>query len=250
MNRILALWAVPRSVSTAFERMMMERGDFFVFHEPFSASYYYGEGRPSRRYAHVAPEARHAPAVVLEGILARAEAEPVFVKDMATHVIRLADAALLERFEHSFLIRDPSRALPSFFHKWPDLTEEEAGFPEIHGLFRKVREATGEIPPVVDADDLLEAPERIVRAWCDRMGIPFLPEAMAWEPSSPPEWRNWDTWHDDAEKSRGFRAGPRKAYTPVSGHPRLAELHEACLPHYRALHRHRLGASEPVPTTG
>ena len=31
--RILALWAVPRSVSTAFERMMAQRGDFEVLHE-------------------------------------------------------------------------------------------------------------------------------------------------------------------------------------------------------------------------
>jgi hypothetical protein len=33
---LLALWSAPRSRSTAFERMMMERGDFRVVHEPFS----------------------------------------------------------------------------------------------------------------------------------------------------------------------------------------------------------------------
>jgi hypothetical protein len=39
----VALWAVPRSrsISTAFERVFVERDDFEVFHEPFSASYYY-----------------------------------------------------------------------------------------------------------------------------------------------------------------------------------------------------------------
>ena len=33
---ILVLWAAPRSRSTAFFRMMAERGDHTVLHEPFS----------------------------------------------------------------------------------------------------------------------------------------------------------------------------------------------------------------------
>ena len=36
MNKIVPLWSVPRSISTGFERMMIERGDFKVIHEPFS----------------------------------------------------------------------------------------------------------------------------------------------------------------------------------------------------------------------
>ena len=42
-SKPVALWAVPRSISTAFERVFVERDDFEVLHEPFSAAYYYGE---------------------------------------------------------------------------------------------------------------------------------------------------------------------------------------------------------------
>jgi hypothetical protein len=42
---------VPRSVSTALERVFVERGDFKVFHEPFSVSYYYSPERRSDRFA-------------------------------------------------------------------------------------------------------------------------------------------------------------------------------------------------------
>jgi hypothetical protein len=38
-NKPVALWSVPRSISTAFERVFVERDDFEVLHEPFSASY-------------------------------------------------------------------------------------------------------------------------------------------------------------------------------------------------------------------
>jgi hypothetical protein len=45
----LMLWRVPRSRSTAFFRMMAERGDFTVVHEPFSYLVMHGHtdvGRP------------------------------------------------------------------------------------------------------------------------------------------------------------------------------------------------------------
>jgi hypothetical protein len=35
-NKPVALWSVPRSISTAFERVFVERDDFEVLHEPFS----------------------------------------------------------------------------------------------------------------------------------------------------------------------------------------------------------------------
>lgn len=50
-SKPVGLWAVPRSVSTALERVFVERGDFKVFHEPFSASYYYSPERRSDRFA-------------------------------------------------------------------------------------------------------------------------------------------------------------------------------------------------------
>ena len=40
MIPILVLWAVPRSTSTAFERMMSQRGDHNCVHEPFGEVWY------------------------------------------------------------------------------------------------------------------------------------------------------------------------------------------------------------------
>jgi hypothetical protein len=36
MNKLVGLWAHPRSRSTVLERVFIERGDFEVFHEPFA----------------------------------------------------------------------------------------------------------------------------------------------------------------------------------------------------------------------
>ena len=43
MHKIVALWAVPRSTSTAFEWMMRQRGDIACLHEPFGEAWYQGE---------------------------------------------------------------------------------------------------------------------------------------------------------------------------------------------------------------
>lgn len=55
-SRPTALWAVPRSRSTVFERVFMERGDFEVLHEPFSIAYYCGSDRISDRFSDEPPK--------------------------------------------------------------------------------------------------------------------------------------------------------------------------------------------------
>ncbi|HEX5913338.1 MAG TPA: hypothetical protein VFY54_09450, partial [Rubrobacter sp.] len=83
-SKPVALWAVPRSISTAFERVFVEREDFEVLHEPFSASYYYGEDRPSDRFADAEPKAEYSYERVLEDVF-RPREQRVFLKDMAYH---------------------------------------------------------------------------------------------------------------------------------------------------------------------
>ena len=68
-SKPVALWAVPRSVSTALERVFVERGDFKVFHEPFSASYYYSTERRSNRFAEEETKEEYKPENILARIL-------------------------------------------------------------------------------------------------------------------------------------------------------------------------------------
>lgn len=65
----VALWAVPRSVSTALERVFVERGDFKVFHEPFSVSYYYSPERRSERFASTETKQEYGYAEILDLML-------------------------------------------------------------------------------------------------------------------------------------------------------------------------------------
>lgn len=203
---IIVLWTTPRSRSTAFERMMIERGDLTVFDEPFSARYYYSAERRSDRYDEVLPASDAAS--IVERLDEAAASGPVFVKDMAYHASGLLEADLLGRFTNSFLVREPSAALASFAKMWPDLTEEEAGYERLAEAFAVADELMDGTPPVLEADRLCAEPAGTVATWCDAVGLEFVPEALTWEPGMVEHWELWRDWYGGVADSTGFHPSP------------------------------------------
>jgi hypothetical protein len=208
VNRVIALWAVPRSVSTAFEQMMRARGDFSALHEPFLPYYYYGEERVNEHFSEgVEPDPTHDWRRILERIHDEARRGPVFFKDMGYHVSRCAGPDLLANFDNTFLTRDPEQSLPSLFRLLPEATMEETGFEQQLRLMRITVELTGELPILACAESLREDPAAEVERYCRRLGIEFIPEALHWQEGAPSEeWRPWKRWHREAIDSTGFES--------------------------------------------
>ena len=245
MNRILALWATPRSTSTPFEWMMRERGDFTCHHEPFNEAYYHGVDRVSDRDAAVKAKPGVSFAAVWHALQEEARGARVFIKDFAYSVTHMADEAFLERFQHTFLVRDPARVLPSLYSHWPDFTADEAGFAPLRRLFDRIAERDGSAPPVIMSEDLLDRPDQTVAAYCTAVGIPFLPRALTWDSGRREEvsWYDGGSWHDNLRHSTGIKRQKRD-YVPLDHDPHLMRAYEACLPDYEELLRHRLPISE------
>ncbi len=235
----IALWAVPRSLSTAFERVFVERDDFEVLHEPFSASYYYSHDRPSDRYSDVEPEEQHNYENVLRDVLKPRE-KRVFVKDMAYHARGLLSPEFASNFVNTFIIRDPKCVIASLHKKWPDFTTEETGFELIYDLFRYATEVNGEDVVVVDAMSFSENPAGILAAYCEHLDVAFEPGSLSWESREVEEWEMWDGWHDEAQRSTGIKRVERRD-PALSG--RLQEAYEYCLPYYYKL------AARAIPGT-
>ncbi|MEM1075581.1 MAG: sulfotransferase family protein [Pseudomonadota bacterium] len=244
MHKIVALWAVPRSTSTAFEWMMRQRGDMDCLHEPFGEAWYQGEDPLWPRFK---AGDKTTPGLTLdsvwEDIQRRAHNGPVFTKDFAHYINHMWTPDFLARFDHAFLIRDPSKTISSMYNKWPDFDETEVGFPEQRALFDLLWALNGTPPAVIDSDDLLESPEGMVRSFCDAMAIPFLPDALNWEPGGDPSAHSWwdgGSFHHNLSKSTGLRAQPRK-YVEVSDAPeRVQRVYRRMKPHYEHLYAHRL----------
>jgi hypothetical protein len=240
MNKIIPLWSIPRSVSTGFERMMMERGDFKVIHEPFSYCFYAKEQAAAAVGMNVDPEHPQDFEDILAMILKEAEVSPVFFKDMSYHAIAHTDDNFLKLFENTFIIRDPAITLVSHYKLNPEFTWMEAGYEAQHQMYERVVEITGRIPAIVDAEDIIEKPYAIVQGYCEVADIPFMPEALSWEAELKIEWKTWEPWHLDAGKSTSFQKDLETFDFTVHDVPRLQEMYEMCLPYYQALHKNRI----------
>lgn len=247
MNKILSLWTTPRSRSTAFMWMMRNRGDFNVLVEPFGKSAYFSEERIFYIKLDSPLKAEYNYQVVLEDIKSTAKEGKLFLKDFPFYFIHIVDNRFLSLFEHTFLIRDPARMLPSYFHKWPQLTFEETGYQQLYEFFERVVSKEGKIPPLIDADDLVKAPASTVKAYCKSVGIPFIAEALSWE--APKEkikttsWWDGGSWRDRASLTTGFSEQINPNYLSVNDSDRLKHLYELCLPYYEKLYVYRLRSS-------
>ncbi|NKC13967.1 MAG: sulfotransferase family protein [Gammaproteobacteria bacterium] len=246
-HRILALWAVPRSTSTAFEWMMRQRGDLRCFHEPFGEAWYQGE---APLWPRVTEDSARTPGLTLESVrrqLAQANEDgPVFIKDFPHYIDHMIDDALLDLFNHCFLIRDPAKTITSLYARWPDFHEKEVGSAEQRALFDRLCERDGKAPPVLDSDDLLERPAQMVAAWCAACGIEFIPEALNWKAGARDAVSWWDggSFHENLRHSTGLRPQARSKYIDIDEAPgRVRAVHASVVEHYEHLHAHRLRGS-------
>jgi len=240
MNIIIPLWSIPRSISTAFERMMMERGDFKVIHEPFSYFFYAKEQSAAAVGMNVDPDHPQDFDAILDMIQSEAEKMPVFFKDMSYHPFARADETFMSRFVNTFIIRDPAITLVSHYKLNPEFTLTEAGYEMQYKMYEMAVKLTGKTPAIVDAEDIIASPFSVVKGYCDIVGIPFIPEALAWGAEFKSEWKTWEMWHLDAAKSTGFIKDMEPFDFTVHDVPRLTEMYEKCLPYYQLLYDKRI----------
>lgn len=206
MHPIIALWSHPRSMSTAMERVMRERGDLICFHEPFMYDYYIN--RKIRVMPHF--DAEKGRPVTFEAVrdmlLKQAETGPVFLKDMSYYVMPhiMADQALTDRLVNCFLIRDPIASIPSYFKLDPDVTREEIGL-EAQAEHYKALCSLGKKPIIIQAEDVRENTEKAVGALWQAIGLPPADHAFEWQSQQPKDWEQVEGWHSKVSASKGIR---------------------------------------------
>lgn len=233
---LLILWSAPRSRSTAFFRMMAERGDFKPIHEPFSylAEFGYVEIDGSRITSE--PD-------LIETLRTQSRNDPIFVKDTTDERYPgvLADRRFLaEDAVHTFIIRHPRETIASYYALNSDVALHQIGFEAQYEIFTAVTNAAGKEPVVVSADDLVGRPEDVVQAYCTQVGIDFRPEALTWEPDDRSEWAPSNRWHTAAAASTGFGDVAEENEVDVEAHPVLSKYLSHQLPFYEELYARRL----------
>ena len=225
---------------------MRMRGDMACFHEPFGEAWYQGE---EPLWPRARADSVRTPGLTLESVwetLRRAVARgPVFSKDFPHYVAHMWTAERLDMFNHSFLIRDPAKTISSMFSHWPDFHPAETGVREQRELFDRIADRDGKAPPVLDSDDLLADPLRMVEAYCHAVGIGFIPEALHWEPGAREEVSWWDggSFHENLRRSDGLKRQKARQVDIETAPERVKAAYETVIAHYEHMHTHRMRAS-------
>nr|VFJ61074.1 MAG: hypothetical protein BECKFM1743A_GA0114220_102783 [Candidatus Kentron sp. FM]VFJ61561.1 MAG: hypothetical protein BECKFM1743C_GA0114222_102953 [Candidatus Kentron sp. FM]VFK13662.1 MAG: hypothetical protein BECKFM1743B_GA0114221_102903 [Candidatus Kentron sp. FM] len=239
-NKIIVLWAHPRSASTAFERIMHERGDLRVLHEPFNHLYYFHEGRAEAVACGDPREGPKSYEEVKSHIIDASEDKPVFFKDMCYHCHDhiINDDEFLKRLTNIFLIRDPIKSIPSHFNINPNAVLDEMGYEKEFNIFHKVASLTGTFPMVIDTRDLIANPHGIVKRYCDLVGLPFMESALNWEAGYKPEWDVWKGWHKSVSSSSGIQEIKSTYNEDVLNNATQKQYYDYHLPFYNQLLSH------------
>jgi len=216
------------------------RNDTIVIDEPFYACYLKVTGieHPGADEVISAGETDWRKVVAhLTGPIANAK-QIFFQKQMTHHLLPEIDREWLGAVTNCFLIRDPREVIHSYIKKREDPALEDLGFVQQEKIFDFVRTRRNAVPPVVDARDVLENPERTLRRLCEAVGVEFSKSMLSW----PPGLRDTDGiwakyWYGEVAKTTSFqRYRPRHYELPE----KFCEPYERSRYCYEKLYQYRL----------
>lgn len=217
----VVLWAVPRSVSTAFEKTFTNFGQFAVMHEPFTDCYYFGDDRRSDRYGDEKGLKVRSGAATCRDILTTGKRRR-FVKELCFQAEPYIDERFLSQVTSTFIVRRPDVVLASLERLKPDFTEHEFGFTALERVWDRIRALTGSAPPVVDGDAFRADPERLLSAYCTSIGAAYEPGMLRWADGRIRSWEPHEAasqakWHRTLEQSSGILPPAHRASAAAAG---------------------------------
>ncbi len=233
------MWSGPRNLSTAMMRSFENRSDCHVWDEPFFAPWLSvtGKDHPGRS------ETLEAHEIDPEIVAQQCKMEPptgqafYFQKHMPHHMLDSFPIEWTKGCKHFFLIRRPDAVIASYAKGRAKFEVDDIGFWPQFRLYDHLLSEGHEIP-IIDCDDILAAPENILRQLCHALEIPFDSAMLSW-PSGPRDtdgaWAPY--WYKSVENSTGF--GPSRLTDPVVP-PRYQDMLAACQPAYDRLYEKRL----------
>ena len=236
------MWSGPRNLSTAMMRSFGNRADTYVSDEPFYGAFLKASGadHPMRDPVIAAMDCDWGSVIRTLSGPAPGGAPVWYQKHMWHHMVGPVGHDDFAGFTHAFLIRDPEHMIASYLRKREAAAFEDFGLERQAEFFEREADRLGHAPPVIDATDVLENPEGVLSALCDRLGLSWDPAMLSWPPGCRETDGVWAPhWYGAVEASTGF--GPPD-HAPVELPDEARRLADRCRPFYERLAAHRITA--------
>ena len=205
------MWSGPRNLSTALMRSFENREDTKVWDEPFYA-YYLKETKKNHPLAN---EIINKYETNLEKIIDLVTAEKDFIyfqKHMSHHIIKKIPINWITKGINCFLIRHPKEVLLSYIQKNDLIDSNDLGYPAQLRLFNYIKTNNKKIL-VIDAKDLSEKPEIILKKICKKINISFTKKMLNWPKGRRDSDGIWEKiWYKNVKSSTSFNKILNKEY--------------------------------------
>jgi len=235
---IIAMWSGPRNMSTTMMRSFGARADTSCMDEPFYAAYLNATGLVHPMQDEILAAQSTDPFAVAKELSADVCSAPIqYQKQMTHHFLEDFPTDWMRAIDHHvFLIRHPARVIASYVRKMESVSLDAIGFPQQFRIFELAKSIKGNTPIVIDSDDILRDPKRLISALCDNLRIEWNPAMLEWSASSKAEDGVWAPhWYGAVNQSTGF--GPPPGDLPIlKGQNKL--IFSEAMPIYEALRRH------------
>ena len=236
----IAMWSGPRNISTAMMYSFDNRQDTTCIDEPLYAHYLAHTGISHPGVQEVIDDGETDWRVVVDTICGNIpnQAEIWYQKHMTHHLLPHMDLDWISNLKNCLLIRNPREVILSLSKKTDQIDTRATGLPEQIRLLDHILETTGKQPTIVDSQDILKNPEKMLSKLCDDLNIPFDSTMLTWQ-AGP---RNCDGiwakhWYDAVWASTNF--APYKPRTGILT-PEHQAISDECQVHYDRLHSLRL----------
>jgi hypothetical protein len=222
----LSMWSGPRNISTALMRSFGSRLDCQVVDEPFYA-YYLNETKldhPMKaEVIQSQPTCWKSVITDINGSMSSGKSV-LYLKHMAQHMLAGVDKSHFLGHVNCFLIRDPRLVISSFSEKWDQIDAASTGFEQQLELFKYFEKHSDTPSLVIEGEDILKNPEKMLKTLCTAAGISYDPAMLKWKKGRRLEDGVWAAhWYNAVEASTGFAPFTPKNVTLTQEQEELAE---------------------------
>ena len=236
------MWSGPRNISTAMMRSFGARSDCAVSDEPFYGAFLKDTGESHPMAAETIADMECDWSRVTDALSgAIPGGKPIwYQKHMPHHMVGPVGIDDFPEHRHAFLIRAPERVVASYAAKNELRRPDLLGFAQLRRYFESEAERSGQTPPVIDTDLVLEDPRGVLSRLCEALGIAWDPAMLSWSKGPLPEDGVWGAhWYDKVNASTGFAPAPGPLPDLDGDYLAVAQ---ACRADYDALKRYAITA--------
>ena len=209
----IACWSGPRNISTALMRSWSSREDTFVSDEPFYA-YYLKETKlnhPMRE--EIINHYSTNPYDIIKNIDSTIPNNKKiwYQKHMAHHLINIDELSWITKLKNCILIRNPKYVINSYIKKNKLNHISDLGYPQQFEIVKFLKKEKIKFY-IIDSDDLLYNPEKILSDWCKHLNINFDKKMLSWPKGSHKNDGIWGKhWYKNINNSEKFLQKEKKS---------------------------------------